>query len=134
MSNQEIVEEFYAHLRNGDMQSAFSLLHEDFVLHQADSLPYGGDYVGHDGIRQFFGLLGETWGDFGSYNVEYIDSGDRVVAISRMKGTIKGTNTTLDIPMVQVYKIKDGKLLETYPFYWDTAAIAEAVKRRNQEG
>ena len=130
MTNQAIVEQFYAHLALGEMDAAFALLHPDFVLHQAASLPYGGDFVGKSGLERFFRLLRDTWSEFGSQNVAYVEIGDRVIATSQMYGTIRDTTTKLEMSMVQVYRVQDGLLRETHPFYWDTAAIAVAVAQR----
>jgi uncharacterized protein len=126
MNNQQVVEQFYGHLGRGEREAAFALLHDNFVLHQAASLPYGGDFVGRTGVEHFFRLLSETWGEFGSRDVAYVEVGDRVIATSQMYGTLRSTMTKIEMPMVQVYRVHDGKLVETHPFYWDTALIAAA--------
>ena len=40
------------------------LYHPEIVIHEAPSLPYGGDYYGHDGARRHGSGFNRTWDVF----------------------------------------------------------------------
>ncbi|MEM6430941.1 MAG: nuclear transport factor 2 family protein [Deinococcota bacterium] len=127
MTNIETVQAFYTALRSSNYAAVSALLDDDFTLHQAPSLPYGGEYQGVDGIKTFFQLFFDVWERFSSQRVRYVDVDNHsVLALSQISATTT-TGVDLDMPMAQVFHVKDGKLLEARPFYWDTAAIVQAV-------
>lgn len=122
-----VVESFYAALGRSDYDAAFGLLADDFVLAQAESLPYGGTWEGTDGVRAFFQRLSDTWARFGSRETRYLTDGTTtVVALSVAEGETKA-GEQFEMPMAQVYTVRGGKLVEARPFYFDTAALNRAV-------
>lgn len=122
MTSIEVVKQFYFHLASSDIQKAMMILDDDFVLTQAKSLPYGGEFRGEEGINQFFKLFFSFWKTFKSENVEYFSDGSTVFTTSVGVGTTQ-TGKQIEVSMVQVYEVKDGKLLTTKPFYLDTAEM-----------
>ncbi|MEM7738067.1 MAG: nuclear transport factor 2 family protein [Deinococcota bacterium] len=129
MTNIETVAAFYTALRSSNYAAVSALLDDDFTLQQASSLPYGGEYKGIEGIKTFFQLFFDVWENFSSQHVRYVDLDDHsVLALSQISATTK-TGVDLDMPMTQIFRVNDGKLLEARPFYWDTAAIVQAVDK-----
>lgn len=122
----EVVEEFYRLLANSRMNDALELLDDEFVLVQAASLRYGGEYKGKEGIRDFFSKFFAAWKSFRSENVTYFADQDKVVATSTAIATTH-QNVVIEMPMVQVYTIRNGKMLRTEPFYFDTAMLNQLV-------
>lgn len=55
--NTQIIIDFYDFLKNGAYDKAFELLHPEFELIQAETLPYGGVYKGKEGVQLFFKKL-----------------------------------------------------------------------------
>ncbi|GAB2788665.1 hypothetical protein GCM10027199_75700 [Amycolatopsis magusensis] len=43
----------------------------DVVLRQADALPYGGTWRGHEGMARFFEAMGRTWASFDLFEQDY---------------------------------------------------------------
>lgn len=122
--NTEIVKEFYKHLANSDRQGAFNLLHPNFKLVQASSLPYGGTYIGTDGVTTFFSRFFEYWQSFKSIDVEYFEMGDKFFAISKIIGTTHN-NKNIEIKMIQLFVVQEYKLVSAEPFYFDTAELSD---------
>ncbi len=122
MTSIEVVKQFYSHLASSDIEKAMMLLDDDFVLTQAKSLPYGGVFRGKEGINHFFKLFFSFWKTFRSDNVEYYSDDSMVFTTSVGIGTTQ-TGKQIEVPMVQVYEVKNGKLLTTKPFYLDTAEM-----------
>lgn len=103
-------------------------LHPDVVMHQAAGLPYGGDWVGPEGIERFFTAMSETWSSLEVLDPEYLTQGDTVAIVLRMRARSRATGREVDMPMVQVVRIEDGLIRDFRPFYWDTAAVSDACR------
>lgn len=121
-ANLAVVQRFYQELAKSNMAGAMDLLADDFRLIQADSLPFGGEYIGRQGITEFFGKFFSFWKSFQSADVTYFAENEKVVATSTATGTTHDGKVFV-IPMVQVYTLRDGKMTETRPFYFDTAQL-----------
>jgi len=55
-----------------------------------------------------------------SENVEYFADGEKVFAVSSVKG-VTVENVEIEMPMIQMYVVKNDKLISAQPFYFDTA-------------
>lgn len=127
MTNIEVVKAFYTALRQGDYDQVGTLLKQDFALHQSESLPYGGLYHGVEGVEAFFKIFFGLWRQFRSEEVEYFElDAERVLVLSRVRATTHA-GEEIDMPMAQLFRVKNQKLAEARPFYWDTAEIMRAA-------
>lgn len=117
-----IVKQFYQELAASNIPGAMRLLDDNFWLIQADSLPYGGVYTGSNGIKDFFQKFAAFWKKFESKQVSYFEDGEVVFATSVAVGTTR-YDAEIEMPMVQIYVVKDKKLISAQPFYFDTAQI-----------
>jgi ketosteroid isomerase-like protein len=115
----------------GPGKASFELLEPffapDVVLHQADALPYGGTWRGHDGMERFFLAMSQVWESFDMVDQKFLAATDgTAVVLTQVHGCARATGRTLDFPILQTVEAKDGRITEIRPFYWDTAAIADA--------
>ncbi|WP_378737111.1 nuclear transport factor 2 family protein [Nocardia brasiliensis] len=103
----------------------------DVVLHQAAGLPYGGTWRGHEGMEQFFRAMAQTWAFFELLEQEFLVTGETTVVHTRVRARARATDRELTFPILQTITITDGRISEVHPFYWDTAAIADACAERS---
>ena len=71
-----------------------SMLAEEAVTRQAKDLPYGVDWVGQDGFREFFARMTRTWSSVELSDLEFFEpvtGGDRVVVSMRQVATSRET-------------------------------------------
>ncbi|WP_409240446.1 nuclear transport factor 2 family protein [Streptomyces sp. PA5.6] len=102
----------------------------EVVLHQAEGLPYGGTWRGHDGMARFFLAMSETWETFAISGQEFLATGTTAVVRSDIRARARATGRELAFPLLQTITVRAGRITEVRPFYWDTAAIAEACRGR----
>ncbi|MFD9907556.1 nuclear transport factor 2 family protein [Streptomyces sp. NPDC059063] len=121
----------------GPGRASFALLAPffapDVVLHQADALPYGGIWRGHEGLERFFLAMSDTWAEFAIGAQEFVADGGHgvsgtAVVRSEIRARARATGRDLAFPILQTIRVEDGRIAEVHPFYWDTAAIAEACR------
>jgi uncharacterized protein len=98
----------------------------DVVLHQADALPYGGTWRGHDGMERFFVAMSQTWEVFEMVDQEFLSTSATAVVLTHVHARARATGRELDFPILQTVRVADGRIAEVHPFYWDTAAIVAA--------
>jgi ketosteroid isomerase-like protein len=101
---------------------------DDVVVHQADSLPYGGTWRGHHGLERFFLAMSRTWSAFDMVEQEFLSTADTAVVHTEVHACARATGRRLDFPILQTIRIVDGRIAEVRPFYWDVAAIAAACR------
>lgn len=98
----------------------------DVVLHQAVALPYGGTWRGHDGMERFFLAMSQAWEAFDMVEQDFLGTEGTPVVLTQVHARARATGQELDFPILQTISVKDGRICEVRPFYWDTAAIARA--------
>ena len=58
---KQLQEEVSAAFAEGDIERMFGCFAEDCVVREAPGLPFGGDWVGHDGMRAMFGVMAQNF-------------------------------------------------------------------------
>lgn len=96
------------------------------VLHQAEGLPYGGQWRGHAGMERFFLAMSRTWASFELVEQRFLARESPLVVLTQVHARSRVTGRELDFPILQTVTIDGGRIGEVRPFYWDTAAIARA--------
>ncbi|MBB5914926.1 hypothetical protein BJY24_003793 [Nocardia transvalensis] len=100
----------------------------DVVLYQADALPYGGIWRGHAGLEQFFRAMSGVWERFDLAEQTYLSEVSPLVVHTRVRARARATGLELVVPILQTITVAEGRIAEVRPFYWDTAAVADACR------
>lgn len=123
----EVLKGLYAAFGRGDVPAVLGAFADDIEWHEAEGMPYGGVYRGADAVVQnVFAPIATDVEGFAVTPEEFVGSGDTVAAVVRYTGTGKVTGKTLDVPVVHVWDIRDGKLTRFRQFI-DTVKFAEVV-------
>src|SRR5579862_1254780 len=125
--NVEFIKGLYGAFGRGDVPAVLAGFADDIEWHEALGMPYGGVYRGGDAVLQnVFGPIATDVEGFAVTAEELVGSGDTVAAIVRYTGTGKVTGKVLDVPVVHVWDIRDGKLTRFRQFI-DTVEFAKVV-------
>jgi hypothetical protein len=125
--SEELVRGVYDAFARGDVPSVLGAMAADMEWHEAEGMPYGGVYHGGEAVVQnVFGPITQDVADFAVTAEEFIASGDAVAAVVRYTGTGKATGKRLDLPVVHVWKVRNGKV-EQFRQFIDTAKFLEVV-------
>lgn len=107
----------------GDFGPIADTLDPDCVLHQPASLPYGGEWHGPAGFEAWIKAFGAQWSSLEVRDPQFFPCGDVVVSRSHVHAVARATGRPVDWPLLQFFRVRDGKILELRPFHWDTAAM-----------
>src|SRR3984957_18997413 len=125
MDNIAIVREVYNAFERQDLEGLLTLVDPDCVVTQDALLPWGGRYVGHDGVTMFaFALMGST--DSAVIVESLFEADDQVIQCGRSKGTVRANGNAFDIPEVHIWTLKDGEVVAAHPPF-DTPAMLAAL-------
>lgn len=129
MSEQsiEFVKGVYEAFWRGDVPAVLGAFADDIEWYEAEGMPYGGLHRGGEAVAQnVFGPITQDVDGFAVIPEEFMGSGGTVAAVVRYTGTGKATGKALDLPVVRVWDIRDGKLARFRRFI-DTVKFGEVV-------
>ena len=106
-------------------------LDPDVVVQVPDSLPHGGTWRGHDGFRELFDVVTETWQEF---EVVYDETkwhkidDERVLIEGGLRGVVKDSGRVVEMPVLSLFTFTDRGASRLDHYYKDTAAIVSAAQ------
>ena len=130
MTNEEdrninIIKTAYGELLKGNTDAFFAAVTEETEFHEAPSLPYAGVYRGLKEVKRGVNLMFNAWEDFTFQVLQYGAGGDLVFVHVMISGIGRKTGKSFSMPIVEMWLLKDGKVVDVRPFYFDTARCVE---------
>ncbi|MBE0565172.1 MAG: nuclear transport factor 2 family protein [Krumholzibacteria bacterium] len=126
--NTALIRRVYAALAAGDVQTVLDLFASDIHWVEAEGFPYGGLYIGPEQVLEnVFAKLGTEWEGFAAVPSEYVAERDMVVAMGTYSGTYKATGKSFKTPMVHVWRVRDGSIVEFHQ-HTDTAVVLRSMQ------
>jgi ketosteroid isomerase-like protein len=128
--NVELIKSAYAAFARGVQQTFLSLFsdHIEFQHPMPHSIwPWAGHRRGRNDLAQFFEGLAQTV-EFELFEPrEFIAQSDKVIVLLFERFSIRATGIAVDNDYVQVFTIKNGKVVQFLVFE-DTAPIIAAIQ------
>jgi ketosteroid isomerase-like protein len=121
-----VMEELLEAGQAGDTERLKELTHEECVIREPESLPYENEYRGETAIPDIHVDIAEVWDDFEFDKGEIFDCGDRIFTYFQVEATAP-SGETVEMPLIEVYQLEDGKIFDVEIFYQDTGAFLEAL-------
>ncbi len=123
-ANRAVVQALYERCARRDWVGAEALLTEDFFVIEAPSLPFAGVYGGRGGLRQIFEIVFGSL-DIAAVEMHEITAGEEyVVAVLDL---VLAGRPQVRVPVAEIFRLRDGKVCEIRPHYFDAAPIVAAV-------
>jgi uncharacterized protein len=122
----DVVRESYAAYERRDLAGVFAHLADDIEIAQTVQLPWGGRFIGHEGAKRFFLLLGQHLETMPEPRA-WIPAGDEVAVFGRLKGRARVTGRPIDVDFVHVWTIRGQKAVR-FEALVDTPALLEAMR------
>jgi uncharacterized protein len=128
-TNADVVQRGYEAFGRGDIPAFLELLTDDveWIQQGPPVIPFAGTRHGHEGVMEYFSLLGETL-EFEQFEPrEFVAQDDTVVVLGFERSLGKATGRTVEQEWAHVYTLRDGKIAKGR-FFEDTAAYVAAVE------
>jgi ketosteroid isomerase-like protein len=125
--NINIVRTTLDNARAGRLDDARPFFADDFILYEAEGLPFGGVYRGWQGYLEVLDKLNKFWSaGRAQASREFIPYGENKVIIHfTLDGHITKNGKHVQMPIVAIWELKDGKIYSIRPFFFDTKLIAD---------
>ncbi len=117
------VERIYEAFRSGDLDAVMKECAPGVVVTQDPALPWGGRYVGRDGVADFaLALVGAI--DSNVVAEGLFEAGDHIIQHGRTRGTVRGSGAAFDLPECHLWTVIDGLVTEAAFFIDSTAMLS----------
>jgi ketosteroid isomerase-like protein len=103
----------------------WSKTHAQIEIHDHDIMD-ASQYRGHEGFRSWLEDWSSAWSNFSMEPEEFIDAGERVVVVLRMRATGRGSGAEVERQDAIVFEIRDG-LTVRIDYYNNRAQALKAV-------
>ncbi len=90
-------------------EPAWGTLSEDVEVHDHDIMD-AGEYRGHEGFGRWLEDWGAAWSEYSIRPEEFIDAGDRVVAVIRVKAVGRGSGVAVERQDALVWMVRNGEV------------------------
>ncbi len=130
--NIEIVTEYYAAVNEGNWDKVGTLLSAEAILHEAEYLPFESTYIGIDQWKDFFTTFYGLFENPEAADIKMWETEPGTVIVHMLlKAVSRETSQKIEMPIMEVFTLKEGKITEMWPYYFDTAKILEVTGRFN---
>ena len=132
----EAVRRLFSAVEERDLAGVLAAYDENIVIREAESLPYGGEFHGHEGGERHALKALEVWGnlqpaDERTLIAKFLDAGDDYVIVLWRQRGINSRGEKFDAPVVSVYKMRGSKIVESQMFHADTKTLVKFLAGEN---
>ena len=129
MKNLDIVRRGYEAFGRGDMDTLLSLFDEDidWVTPGPLELPTAGHRRGRQEVAGFFKTLNDAFEVERFEPKEFIEQGDRVVALGEETVRVRNTGRSVEFVWAHVFEVRNGKIVSFHE-YGDTAPVVAELR------
>lgn len=126
MSSADVgtVGRFFEAVLGGDVATLKELVSPECVVHEPADLPYGGEYVGVEGLLEMFGAITQDLAFEVTGTPALMSVGDgRVVVRMDAKFVARASGRTAEFPIAEIYTLSGGQIVDVDVFYKEPGAI-----------
>jgi len=115
-----------ADMLSGNLDGVLARLHPNIVVHEADSLPFGGDWTGRDGFANLVANL-SSYAELDIPEYTIYETAVGMVIVMQVTLTSRASAATLRTRIAEIYRLTDGLVSEIDVYYKDVKAVLELI-------
>jgi len=112
-----------------DFAAMAATLHPEIVLEQPASLPYGGEWHGHDGLRRWLEAMDAAWSAVEVADPLIAEAAGSVIVQAEFRATARKSGRTVAMPICEVVRFEAGLPIGWRVFYFDTASLLRPLRQ-----
>ncbi|MEK6325910.1 MAG: nuclear transport factor 2 family protein [Actinomycetota bacterium] len=127
--SEENVERFWrgtTAYNDGDWDAALATMDPNVEFDLSRVMPEMEMYRGYEGVKAFWRMLRDVWGDFRTDPEEVIDAGDKLFNRNRLYGTGITSGVATEDVLYQVVTLRDGRAMRV-EFFRDRSEALDAA-------
>ncbi|MFN4241287.1 MAG: nuclear transport factor 2 family protein [Erythrobacter cryptus] len=123
-SPRELLARVYATAATRDWAAVEALIHPDFVLYEAASLPFGGEWRGKDALQRCAAAMYGTWADTRLEILDCTGGESHAVMVIRLTMHPRDGSAPFTQTICELGTFTDGLLKTLHIHYFDAAEVA----------
>ena len=125
-NNIDIIRRGYGDLNRRDIEAWLEAFHTDAEMYDVAGGPQTAARQGHEALREWVQAMDEIWEDGRHEPEEFIDAGDFVVVVLRVRARRRDGGVPFDLPLLHVFEMRDGRI-QRGTAYLDKVEALQAV-------
>lgn len=125
--NRTILMEAVDQLAAGDLDAFWSIFDPDVVFYEASCLPYGGAHEGLEATKQAFIRMGQMYSKMRAELEGVLATRDIAILYQTISFQVRDTGKTAALPVAEMFRFREGKVVEWRALYFDSSLVAEAL-------
>jgi ketosteroid isomerase-like protein len=113
----------------GDWDAALATMDPDVVYDLTHAAPDGETYRGYEGVKAFWRMLRDVFGDFRTDPEEVFERGDKLFTRVRLRSTGKASGAMTEDVLYQIVTVRQGRAIRV-DFFRERDEALEAVGLR----
>jgi ketosteroid isomerase-like protein len=109
--NVELIRRGHDAFRTGGEEALFTYFDTDIDLRPIEETPGVESYRGHEGVRRYFEITREAFGEFRWDPQEFVDFGDHVLVVTRFSAQGRGSGIPVETIIYNVFTVRQGKVV-----------------------
>jgi len=127
-ANRQAIADALDAMAAGNADAFWSLFDPDATFYEASCLPYGGAHRGLEAVQRAFGHLAAQFSTLHSEFEALLASRDIVILYQKIEFEAANTGKTGALPVAELFRFRDGKIIEWRAHYFDACLVAEALR------
>ncbi len=131
--NTAIIQKIYMAFKTKDLAAIIALQAEDTewsVAGPAEKIPWAAPRYGHEGVADFLKVLGGLLVPEVFEIKDYLESGEKVVALGQQRGYVRTTGVPFEFDFVHLWELRQGKVTK-FRVYYDSYYVADVLSRQS---
>lgn len=126
--NAQAAQRLFEAVEHRSREGVVAIYDQNIIINEAPSLPYGGEFLGHEGALRHGQGFRAAWDRFQPSRTRgleprFIAQGEHVAVLWRHRAENHETGERIDLPAAGVYRFVDGKVVNSRMFHFDIAAL-----------
>ncbi|MCB2076649.1 MAG: nuclear transport factor 2 family protein [Novosphingobium sp.] len=127
-ANRKILTDALDALLEGREDAFWAIFDPEVTFHEASCLPYGGAHVGLEATKKAYAFLCEHFSKMRSVMEAVLASRDVVMIYQTITFEAADTGKSGTLPVAELFRLRDGKVIEWRAHYFDACMVAEALR------
>jgi ketosteroid isomerase-like protein len=125
--NRKTLMDAFDRMVAGDAESFWAIFDPEAVFHEASALPYGGSHKGIPAIQKAVATIASQYSKMHTRFETISASRDSVFAYQTITFKVKKNGNTGSLPVAELYRFRNGKVIEWRALYFDPSVVAKAI-------
>lgn len=126
-ANRKLITDALERIAQGDMDALWRIYDPAVTFHEAACLPYGGSHVGIAATKAAYAKLCDSFSAMHAVMETVLASRDIVILHQTITFTAKATGKGGTLPVCELFRFRDGKVIEWRAHYFDACLVANAL-------